>query len=124
MFDALLSNRKAGTFIVFLALFLLWPLICAASSQTISEADLDKAEPVEIASHIMSIDYANGILVVAENQVMIVDGLIGGERFITQVIDADGETISFEELGIGQKVVIQGMKLVDGRVVGARVQQR
>ena len=124
MFDPHLSSRRAGACIMFLGLILLWPLICDASSATISEADLDKAEPVEIASHIMSIDYANGILVVAENPVMIVDGVIGSEQLTTLVIDADGDPISFEELNSGQRVLVQGLKLVDGRVVGVRVQQR
>ena len=80
-----LSNRRTGTFLVFVALMLFWPLFSAASPEYISDAELDDAEPVEFASHIMSIDYRKGILVVAENEVMIVDLSIGGERFKTQV---------------------------------------
>ncbi len=124
MFDPHISTQKTVTWIILSALVLLWPWMSTASSGFFSETDLDQAEPVEITSHIMSIDYAKGILVVAENKVRIVDVIIGGERFTTQVLDAEGEAISFDELSIGQTVVIQGLKLVDGRVVGSRVQQQ
>ena len=124
MFDPHISIRRTATCIVLSALVLLWPLMSAASSEFFSETDLDQAEPVEITSHIMSIDYAKATLVVAENQVMIVDVVMGGERFTTQVLDAEGEAISFDDLSVGQTVLIQGLKLVGGRVVGARVQQQ
>ena len=124
MFDLHISIRRTATCIVLLALVLLWPMMSAASSEFFSETDLDQAEPLEITSHIMSIDYGKGTLVVAENQVMIVDVVMGGERFTTQVLDAEGEAISFDELSVGQTVLIQGLKLVGGRVVGTRVQQQ
>lgn len=44
--------------------------------------------------------------------------------FSFQVIDTDRETISFEALNIGEKVLVQGLKLIDGRVLVARVQQQ
>ena len=124
MFDPQLSYRRSMTYIVLLALILLWPPLSTASSKYFSETDLDQAEPVEVTSHIMSIDYNQGIFVVAESQVMIVDVVIGGERFTTQVVNTEDEAISFEELSVGQTVLVQGLKLVDGRVVGARVQQQ
>jgi hypothetical protein len=124
MLNPRLLNRKTLTYIVSSALLLLWPLMSAASSEYFSDTDLDQADPVEITSHIMAIDYAEGILVVAENQVMIVDVVMGGERFTTLVTNAEDEAIAFEELSVGQTVLVQGLKLVDGRVVGARVQQK
>ena len=124
MFDPHILTRKTATCIVLLALVLFWPLMGAASSGFFSETDLDQAEPVNIISRIMSIDDVKGILVVAEQQVMIVDVVMGGEHFTTQVINAENEAISFEELSVGQTVLVQGLKLVDGRVVGARVQQK
>ena len=124
MFNPHLLNRKTVSCTVLLALILLWPLVSKALSGLFTDTDLDQAEPVEIASHIMSIDYANGILVVAENQVMIVDVVVGGQRVTSQVSDTEGEAIAFEELSIGQTVLVQGLKLVDGRVVGAKVQQQ
>ncbi len=124
MFDPLKPTRRTVTRIALLVLVLFWPPMGTASSGFFSETDLDQAEPVEIASHIMSIDYETGILVVAENQVMIVDVVVGGERFTTQVIDTEGEAIAFEELSIGQTVLVQGLKLVNGRIVAAKVQQQ
>ena len=118
------THRRIVPWIVALALILFWPLMGVASSEFFSIIDLDQAEPVEMTSHIMSIDYVKGILVVAENQVMIVDVVTGGERFTTQVINSEGEPLSFEELSAGQTVLVQGLKLADGRIVAARVQQQ
>ena len=117
------SNKGLKTFLIILLVILLWPLICGASSKPISEADLDNADPVELRSPIMAIDYAKGTLVVAEKEVMIIDLMIGNERFTTQVTNAAGDAISFGSLAIGQNVMVQGLKLGDGRVLAALVQQ-
>lgn len=116
-----LSNRWARICFIFL-IGLLWPLAGGASPELISESDLDNSDPVKFSSHIMSIDYAKGVLVVAETEVMIVDLFIGGEQFVSQVFDPDGDAISFESLSEGQTVMVQGLKLQDGRVVAAMVQ--
>ncbi len=117
-----LLNRRTGAFLIFLSLMLFWPLMCAASSEPFSDSDLDNADLVEFSSHIMSIDFGKNILVVAENVVMIVDQLIGGEQFTTQLTNSEGEAITLDSLYKGQKVLVQGFKLDDGRVVAARVQ--
>ncbi|MBE9545666.1 MAG: hypothetical protein IMF02_14315 [Proteobacteria bacterium] len=117
-----LSNKETGTFLIFLFLILLWPLVGGASSGHISGSDLDDADPVEFSSGIMEIDYDKAMLVVAENEVMIVDLLIGDEQFSTQVTNSEGEVISIESLYKGQKVLVQGLKLNDGRVVASMVQ--
>ena len=80
-----LLNRRIGAFLIFFSLVLFWPLMGAASSEYISDSDLDNAELVEFSSHIMSIDFGKDILVVAENVVLIVDQLIGSEQFTTQI---------------------------------------
>jgi hypothetical protein len=116
-----LSNKKTGAFLIFLLFVLLWSLVGAASAEDISDADLDNADLVEFSSHIMSIDYGKDILVVAEKVVMIVDLLIGGEQFTTQVTNSEDEVISIDSLSKGQTVSVQGLKLDDGRVVAARV---
>ena len=117
-----LSNRRTGAFFLLLLLIFLWPLMSLASSNHISGRDLDDADLVEFSSHIMSIDYGNGVLVVAERIVMIVDLRIGGEQFTTQVTNSEGQTIAIESLYQGQKVLVKGLKLDDGRVVASRVQ--
>ena len=70
----------------------------------------------------MSIDYGKGVLVVAETEVMIVDLMIGAEQFTSQIVDPEGETISIDSLYKGQTVLVQGLKLEDGRVLAAMVQ--
>ena len=117
-----LLNRRTGTCLIFFSLMLFWPLMGAASSENISDSDLDNAELVEFSSHIMSIDFGKDLLVVAENVVMIVDRLIGSEQFTTQITNSEDEIITFDSLYKGQTVLVQGFKLDDGRVVAARVQ--
>ncbi|MEE4265566.1 MAG: hypothetical protein V2I56_22960 [Desulfobacteraceae bacterium] len=116
-----LSNKKTGAFLIFFLFVFLWSLVGAASAEDVSDADLDNADLVEFSSHIMSIDYGKDILVVAEKVVMIVDLLIGGEQFTTQVTNSKDEVISIDSLSKGQTVSVQGLKLDDGRVVAARV---
>jgi len=116
-----ISNRWARIFFIFL-IGLLWPLAGGASSELISESDLDNSDPVKFSSHIMSVDYAKGALVVAETEVMIVDLFIGGEQFTSQVFNPEGDAISIESLSEGHTVMVQGLKLQDGRVVAAMVQ--
>ena len=115
-------NRRTVAFLVVFSLMLFWPLVGAASSGPISGSDLDKAELVEFSSHIMSIDFGEEVLVVAENVVMIVDRIIEGEQFTTLITNSEDETITFDSLYKGQKVLVQGFKLEDGRVVAARIQ--
>jgi hypothetical protein len=50
------------------------------------------------------------------------DVIIAGEQFTSQIIDSEGEAITFETLYEGQTVMVQGLKLEDGRVVAAVVQ--
>ena len=71
---------------------------------------------------LMDIDYGKSVLMVAENEVMIVDSVIGDEQFTTQVTDPEGDVISFESLHAGQKVLVRGLKLADGRVLASMVQ--
>lgn len=117
-----LSNRRTGTFLICLLLVLLFPLASLAASELISDAALDDSDPVEFSSHIMSIDYGKGVLVVAELEVMIVDMLIADDQFTTRVINAEDEAIAIESLYEGQKVWVQGLKLNDGQVVAATIQ--
>ena len=114
-------NRRIGTFLILWLLILLWPLMSAAASKHISGSDLDDADLIEFSSHIMSVDYEKGLLVVAEKVVMIVDLLIGGEQFTTQLTDPEGEVISIDSLHKGQQILVQGLKLHDGRIVASRI---
>jgi len=116
------SNSRIGAFLICLLSVLLLPVYSAESAELISDTALDDSDPVELSSHIMSIDYGKEVLVVAELEVMIVDMLIGDDPFTTRVINGEGEAISIEALNEGQNVLVQGLKLNDGRVVAATVQ--
>jgi len=117
-----LVNRRIGAVLIFFSLMLFWPLMGAASSEHISDSDLDNAEFVEFSSHIMSIDFGKDLLVVAENVVLIADRLIGSEQFTTRITNPEDEVITIDSLYKGQEVLVQGFKLDDGRVVATRVQ--
>ena len=122
MFKSHLSNKGTGLYFIFFLFILLWPLVCGASPEFISDLDLDDSDPVEFSSRIMEIDYGKGVLMVAENEVMIVDAVIGDEQFTTLVTEPEGDMISFESLHTGQKVLVRGLKLADGRVLASMVQ--
>lgn len=124
MFIPYKSNKRTGIFLICFFLILLWPLAGGTSPGPISARDLDDADPVEFSSHIMEIDYGKGVLVVAENQVLTIDLMIDDEQYTTRVTDFRGKAISFDSLHIGQKVLVRGLKLADGRVVASMVQQR
>jgi len=117
-----LSNTWIRTFLIIMFIVFLWPLASGASPELISDSALDNSDPVEFSSHIMSIDYGKGVLIVAEAEVMIVDLMIGAEQFTSQIVDPAGETISIDSLYKGQTVLVQGLKLEDGRVMAAMVQ--
>ena len=116
------SNKWTEVFLICLLIGLLWPLAAGASSDLISGSALDNADPVEFSSRVMSVDYGKGVLVVAESEVMIVDLFIAGEQFFSRIVDSDGEAITIDTIYEGQTVMVQGLKLEDGRVVAAVVQ--
>jgi hypothetical protein len=122
MFIAYISNKRAGIFLICFLLILLWPLAGGTSPEPISGRDLDDADPVEFSSQIMEIDYGKGVLVVAENKVLTIDLMIDDEQYTTRVTDLRGKVISFDFLHTGQKVLVRGLKLADGRVVASMVQ--
>jgi hypothetical protein len=118
-----LSNTIIGIFFIFFLFSVLWPLIGGAFSAPISVSDLDDSDPVRFSSRIMDIDYIKSVLLVAESEVMVVDLVIGANHFKTQLTGLNSEEIFFESLDAGQKVLVQGLRLADGRVVASMVQQ-
>ena len=121
MFKPHSANKGAGPFFLLFLFMLLWPPVGGANPEFLPDLDLDNSDPVEFSSRIMEIDYGKGMLVVAENEVMIVDAVIGDEQFTSLVTDPEGEVISIESLHSGQKVLVRGLKLPDGRVLASMV---
>jgi len=123
MFKPHIANKRTGIFFIFFLLILLSPLVSGASPELISDRDLDDSDPVEFSSRIMEIDYGKAMMVVAEHKVLTVDLMIGDEQYTTRVTGPQGKVISFDSLHPGQKVLVRGLKLADGRVVASMVQQ-
>jgi len=88
-----------------------------ADSSRIAPSDIKFGDPFEITAGIMQIDYAKNRLILAEQEVYAVDQEVGAETIKTAVFDADGESISFDDLKIGQTVRVRGIKLPDGRLI-------
>jgi len=110
---------------VFTVLFLMFlcPSFKAASSEPLSNVDLEACDPVKLTSTIMEIDPENNMLVVAEKEIMIVDTTIAAERFITDLADIEGKAIPLERFAPGRSVRIDGLILPDGRILASRVQE-
>ena len=122
MFKPHLLNNGRWVFLIFLLLIFVWPLPGGAADELISDLDPDDFDPVEFSSRIMEIRYDKEVLVVAEQEVMIIDLTIRGEQLTTMLTNSEGDAILFESLAPGQNVRVQGVKLADGRVVASMVQ--
>ncbi|CAB1081986.1 hypothetical protein JY97_01705 [Alkalispirochaeta odontotermitis] len=108
--------------IIFLILaILLGPIQGWAGIGAIDPADFEYSEPFEVSASIMDIDYSNNMLIVLESKVYVVDLVIGVQNLKTALSDADGKPILFNSLSRGQKVMVRGMKLPDGRVIAGEL---
>lgn len=88
-----------------------------ADSGAITPSDIEHSDPYEITASIMEIDYGKNMLIIAENEVYLVDLVIGGEFIKSVLSDAHGHAILFDSLDRGQTVTVSGMILSDGRVI-------
>jgi len=87
----------------------------------IDPSDFEYSEPFEVSARIMDIDYSNHMLIVLESKVYVVDLLIGAQNLKTVLTNANGNPILFSSLSQGQKVMVRGMKLPDGRVIAGEL---
>jgi hypothetical protein len=85
--------------------------------------DFDNSDPVEYQAHIMEIDYEKAQMVVAEDLILVVDLMIRGKQFATQVTDAKGKPKSLASFKVGDMVLIQGFKSPDGVVFASLIQK-
>ena len=109
--------------ILAIPVILLWcPGPSGAASEPITPEALRYSGPFEVTSRIMEIDPAKKLLVVAEKEIHVVDLVVGEEHFLTLLSDAEGGSLSFDELTPGQTVRVQGVELPDGRVLAELIQ--
>ena len=102
------------------ALFPIKPWAAEPKSLTL---DFDNSDPVEYQARIMEIDYEKAQLVVAEAPILVVDLMVGGKRFATQVTDAKGKPKPLASFKAGDMVLIQGFKSSDGVVFASLIQK-
>jgi hypothetical protein len=93
-----------------------------AESKPITAEELKYSGPFEINSRIMEIDYAKNMLIVAEYTIYAVDLMVGAEHLLTVLSDEEGEAVAFETLARGQRVLVRGLQLPDGRVIAELIQ--
>ena len=101
------------------AIFPIKPWAAEPKSLTL---DFDNSDPVEYQARIMEIDYEKAQLVVAEDLILVVDLLVRGERFATQVTDAKGKPKPLAAFKAGDMVLVQGFKNADGVVFATVIQ--
>ena len=94
-----------------------YPGSVRAESTAISPSDIEYSDPFELTASIMEIDYGKNMLIVAENEVFVVDLTVGAEFISTEMSDTDGNRIPFDSFYRGQTVAVSGMMLPDGRVI-------
>ena len=93
------------------------PGIGRAESSAVGPSDIEYSEPFELTARIMEIDYGKSMLIVAENEILVVDLMVGAEYIRTVLSDAHGNPVEFGSLDRGQTITVNGMKIPDGRVV-------
>ena len=94
-----------------------FPVQSRAEFSTITPSDLAYSEPFELTGSIMEIDYGKNMLVSDENQIFVINLMIGTELINTVLSDTNGRAILFDSLERGQTIRVSGMKLPDGRVI-------
>ena len=119
-----LFANKIGIDIVAVLVIFFCSLPLVAFSQPVAGFDIDDSDPVKLTSKIMEVHPEEGRLVVAEQQVWIVDFVMGnGQPFKTALENTHGNPISLETFAKRQLVMVQGFKLPDGRIIALRVKQ-
>jgi hypothetical protein len=71
----------------------------------------------------MEIDYGKNMLISDENEIYVIDLIIGTEHIMTVLSDAHSRAILFDSLEPGQTIRVSGMKLPDGRVIAEELVQ-
>lgn len=94
----------------------------AASTKPITPEELEYSGPFELTAPIMEIDPGKNTLIVAENEIFVVDLMVGAEHLLTVISDAEGGAVAFESLDRGQTVLVRGLQLPDGRVIAELIQ--
>jgi hypothetical protein len=109
--------------ILTLALIIYWsPNQSGAASKPITPEELKYSGPFEITARIMEIDQAKNMLIVAENEIYVVNVMVGAEHLLTVLTDAQGAAVAFESFARGQTVLVKGLQLPDGRVIAELIQ--
>lgn len=84
--------------------------------------DLNRADSIKLRATIMEIDAAGGILIVAEKEIHIVDLVIDGHQFKTELRNAQGKSVPLESFHVGKRVHVEGIEFERDRVAASVIQ--
>ena len=118
-----LSGKKSWMVVVVMLVFFICSMPVAVFCQPAAEYDIDDSDPVKLTSRIMEVHPEKGRLVVAEQEIWIVDFMFDGQQFKTALKNPDGDPISLENFAERQLVLVKGFKLPDGRIIASLVKQ-
>lgn len=122
MNNVYLVKRFLGAMLM-MSLILCWyPNQSGAASEPITPEALLYSGPFELTSRIMDVDPGKNMLIVAENEIYVVDIMVGTEHLLTVLAGAEGGAVSFESFVRGQTVLVRGLQLPDGRVIAELIQ--
>ena len=109
--------------LVLMCAVVLFPLRRGDAAEKQLFLDFDQSDPVEYIAPIMEISHDKGQLVVAEATILVVDFMIGGHRFATEVTAEAGNPKPFEFFKRGDIVFVTGFKNADGFVFASLLQK-
>ena len=118
-----LSGKKSWMVVVAMLVSFICSMPVAVFCQPAAEYDIDDSDPVKLTSEIMEVHLEKARLVVAEQEVWIVNFVFDGQQFKTALKNPDGDPISLGDFAERQLVLVKGFKLPDGRIIASLVKQ-
>ena len=85
--------------------------------------DLENSEPVEINALIMEVNTAKSYMIVAEKKINITSFKDGKKIYKTKLMNETGMVIQLSSFKEGQRVLVKGVKLIDGQIVALEIKK-
>ena len=113
----------AGLLLIFGFGALMLPAYSHAERSILTNFSFDDCDPFEAQAVVMDIFPGKGKFIAAEQTIYVVDMPLGGQRFTTEMTNANGSQLDFGSLRRGQWIHVKGFKHIDGGVVASWVQK-
>ena len=83
----------------------------------------EEAKPFKLTATIMEINKGRiSNMVIAEELILVTEYKLGYQVKNTQLVGDYGQTLTLKDFKKGQRVVVNGLQLIDGTRVGERIQ--